>query len=364
MKLLKLHLLYLLFLTGPAFGSDSPVTTPARPVDPLVEALQVLQAQYIDFKSLNYKPGDHLSDLIARSGGKISLVAPDAESAPLPIITATLPEGVLYWRLASFALPAGKGWPDLVAQLKPAGVRGIILDLRSNLTPDNYAGANQLRSFFGSPYEPGATRTEPDEQPITQLFPYPTIILTNNQTTGAAEALAGFLQAAGALVVGRATAGKVAVFQEYKLSNGQVLRYVTATPGSNDPADLFKFRTEVPLWGHPVVPDITVNVDEHMEKAALVLIKDNQIDDVIQESAQRHRLSEATLVQGQDPEWDGYLASLEQKPVLLSLPVIHDVVLVRALDSIKAIHLSEQTSPAPATANAANASMPASASIQ
>ena len=90
-------------------------------------------------------------------------------------------------------------------------------------------------------------------------------------------------------------------------------------------------------------------------------IKDNQISDVIQESAQRHRMSEASLVQGQDPEWDDYLASLEQKPVLLSLPVIHDVVLVSALDSLKAIRLSERTLPAQATANS---STPTSSSIQ
>jgi hypothetical protein len=82
---------------------------------------------------------------------------------------------------------------------------------------------------------------------------------------------------------------------------------------------------------------------------------------VIQESAERHRMSEASLVHGQDPEWDDYLASLEQKPVLLSLPVIHDVVLVSALDSLKAIRLSQRTLPAPATANG---SPPTSTSIQ
>ena len=83
-----------------------------------------------------------------------------------------------------------------------------------------------------------------------------------------------------------------------------------------------------------------MTVHDHDEKAALILIKDNQILDVIQESAERHRMTEAALVQGQDPEWDDYLASLEQRPVLLSLPVIHDVVLISALDSLKAIRLS------------------------
>jgi len=72
-------------------------------------------------------------------------------------------------------------------------------------------------------------------------------------------------------------------------------------------------------------------------------------------------LSEATLVQGQDPEWDDYLSSLEQKPFLLSLPVIHDPVLITALDSLKAIQLSQRTPPAQVQADA---SPPATSSIQ
>ncbi len=82
---------------------------------------------------------------------------------------------------------------------------------------------------------------------------------------------------------------------------------------------------------------------------------------MIQESAERHRLSEATLVQGQDPEWDAYLASFEKKPFLLSLPAIHDVVLISALDSLKAIRLSQRRTTSP---SAGEASPQASASIQ
>ena len=52
-------------------------------------------------------------------------------------------------------------------------------------------------------------------------------------------------------------------------------------------------------------------------------------------------MSEASLVQGQDPEWDDYLSSLEKGPVLLSLPHIHDPVLIAALDSLRAIRFSQ-----------------------
>jgi hypothetical protein len=96
----------------------------------------------------------------------------------------------------------------------------------------------------------------------------------------------------------------------------------------------------------------------------LALIEKNQLPDVIQESAQRHRMSEAELVQGNDPEWDSYLATLETKAnahVLLSLPPIHDVVLIEAIDSLKAIQVTQAPVP---TTTAANAAPAASASLQ
>jgi len=100
---------------------------------------------------------------------------------------------------------------------------------------------------------------------------------------------------------GRPTRGKAAVFDEQKLSSGPVLRFVSENITRAD---------GTPLLGHPVVPDISLTVNDHNEKAALILIKDNQILDVIQESAERHRMTTASLVHGQDPEWDDYLASL------------------------------------------------------
>jgi hypothetical protein len=370
MNILQLVLLSLLVLSGPVLLADPPAVAPAAAIqpaaiqgaDPLAEALPILQSNYVDFKTLNYKHGDHLSDLIARSNGKIRLDPPETAER-IPIITAALPEGVIYWRLASFR--PKKDWTDLAGDLKtmidfPHAV-GTILDLRSTIAPDDYAGAAQVASFF-VPGDCALYKYLPQKGDgvfhlpasiLDREFQGPLIVLTNGQTAGAAEVLAACLKAEGALVVGRTTAGKASLFQAYELSSGQILRIAVAQTFLAD---------GTPLVGHPVTPDIAPTVDDHSEKAALTLIKDNQILDVIQESAERHRMSEASLVHGQDPEWDDYLASLEGRPVLLSLPVIHDVVLISALDSLKAIRLSQRPSP-PAQATA-DASPPASTSVQ
>jgi len=278
MNALNLTLASFLLLTGPALPADPPAVSAPNAADPL--------------------------------------------AAPMPIITATLPDNIIYWRLASFT--PGKSWTDLAAQLdsKSASAAGIILDLRSNVAPDDYAAAAKVLGFFApgdttlSKY--AATGTEPG---VAGSIHLPIVVLTNNQTAGAAEALAACLKADGALVVGRPSRGGAAAA--------------------------------------PVIPDIALTVDDRAEKGALTLIKDNHILDVIQESAERHRMSEAFLVEGEDPEWDDYLASLEQKPVLLSLPIIHDAVLIRALDSLKAIRLSQRSLPVQVQADA---SPPASSS--
>jgi len=330
--------------------------------DPVDEALPILQAGYPDFAALHYQTGDHLGDLIARSGGKISLIEPDTNSPAQPVMTSRLPDNILYWRLASFTPKTT--WLDVGGQLQQAepSVDGVILDLRSTIAPDDYQGAAKVLGIFASGDET-LFRFWADQvqghSDVRLLHPLhsPIVVLTNNQTNGAAEALAACLQADGALVVGRPTAGKMGLFADHKLSSGQILHYFTGPVVSINPNDMFKIRHTTLEWNRPVVPDISIAVDDQTEKSALELIRDNRIGEVIQESAERHRMSEAQLVQGNDPEWDSYLSSLEKKPdahFLLSLPPIHDVVLVSAIDSLKAIRVSQGFAPSssPATASA------------
>jgi len=361
MNIFKYTLFSLTVLLGPTLQAEPVTVSPPSGVDPMAEALPVLQSRYPDFAALNYKPGDKLEDIIARSNGEISLIAPDS-LAPTPIITAALPDGVIYWRLASFT--PKKDWADLGTDLQSSiqhgGTNGAILDLRSNDTPQDMRGASQVISYFA----PGDSTLKrynlkevdhallPTDVVLDSAFNEPLIVLVNQKTSGAAEALAACLKADGALVVGAQTPGRGADFADVKLSSGLILRFVT---------DHVRLGNGLDLWDHPVVPDLTPADPDHNEKAALTLIRDNHILDVIQEADERHRLSEATLVLGQDPEWDDYLGTLERKPVLLSLPVIHDPVLVSALDSLKAIRLSQRTLPPPGSVTAA---LPTSSSVQ
>jgi hypothetical protein len=332
----------LFLLSGPVLPGQT--AAPSNSADSLAEALPVLQAKCADFNALHYREGDRIGDLIARSHGEISLGAPETPPTPAPITTAMLPEDVIYWRLGSFT-PKTK-WADLAQELKPTPVQGAILDLRGNVARNDFSGAAQVLGFFA----PGDETLKPFFPTLTDgnhsggvtmaapSFHGPIIVLVNSQTTGAAEVLAACLQTDGALVMGRATPGRGAVMEEQALSNGKVLHYVSAH---------ILLANGTDLWDHPVVPDISLTINDQAEQNALTLIEQGKVMEVIAEAARRHRLSEAALVHGDDPELNDYVVSQEKKSATTPPAPVQDVVLIGALDSLKAIRLSQRTAPAP-----------------
>jgi hypothetical protein len=354
----------LVFLPAlPLFGAD------AAPPDSLAEALPVLRSDYVDFTRLQVGPGDRLADLAARSGGEI-LLLPGAPAAATPpaALSALLPDNIIYCRLAGFR-PASS-WSDLAALFDKwigQGADGLVLDVRSNVAPDNFDGAAQLAGLFlpagtslfavldaqQKPHAytavaPGFASGGAAPLPIT----VPMVILTDDRTAGAAEAFAAVLQAHGALVLGQATTGRGGLFAEHPLASGEILRYLAGRVVLPDGTS---------LWAHPVQPDIAVAADDKKEQAALALIAQEHIADVIGEAADRHRMSEAALVRGEDPEIDASLASQTTRTALPPSPLAaQDVVLVDALDSLKAIRLSQRTEN-PAAGEAAAPETPSAA---
>jgi len=315
-----------------AFGLTSAVAAPVQPVADKPELLALLRANYVDFDKLPRKDAD-LPGLIAQSKGGLS-VAP-LPSANVRMYSTVLPGNVVYWRAGSFT-PAAS-WQDLAAQANQAGSPGVVVDLRSNTTPEDFAGAMKVAAFLAPGQSglvvDGATLSAPS--PVSEVLQgHPTIVvLTDHETCGAAEALAACLKSHGALVMGEATRGNAAVFKEVPLASGKVLRYAAAHIYLADGTD---------LWDRPVVPDVTTTADKKDEQSALALIDQNQVQDVIGEANARHRMSEAALVQGQDPEQDEFLASREKSeraPAARPAPVTRDVALVEAIDSLKAIRV-------------------------
>ena len=268
-------------------------------------------------------PADHNNSCDYNHGGLAASGSPDetgamsAQAGEPRMFSTLLPDHVVYWRAGSFT-PA-TSWGEMTAQASNTQPAGLVLDLRSNSTPADFQGALRIASFliqgqtglafYEVTYAPEAA------QPRLQSAPT-VIVLTDRQTRGAAESLAAALQARGALVMGQATAGK-----------------------------------------SPVVPDVTTPGQASDEAQALALIDRRQVDAVISEDANRHRMCEAALVRGQDPEQDSFIAAHEAAAPAPQSPVAHDLALVEALDSLKAIRVvqGEESSPSIRVADTSSA---------
>ena len=315
----------------------------AQANDSLSEALPILQSRYVDFAALQAQPSDTLDNLVLRSNGEI-IVQPAAYTANPVTVSApvVLPEGLIYWRLDSFPAETAA----VAAQLKSlvaGGASGVILDLRSISTPNDFDGAARVAGLFvrtGQPLfslQPTGRSAHQYSGAGAIFAPGPIAVLINAGTAGAGEALAAALKANGALTLGRSTAGAGAEFASQPLSGGEVLKYVDAQVTMADGTG---------LWRHAVQPDIGILTDPKKERVVLNLIGQGKVLEVIRESARSHRLSEATLVRGEDPSVEAYLV-----PTVKTVSVPQDATLVEALDSLKAIRLSQgvTTGSAPAT---------------
>ena len=210
MKLFGRSCFLFCLLASPLFGADAGVS-----VDSTAEAMPVLQAGYVDFAALQSKPGDRLDDIIARAQGGVSIVPAAKADSPPPIIAALLPDNIIYCRLASFN--PGSSWGDLAGRIDKwigEGAEGVILDVRSNVAPDDFDGAAQLAGLFTAAGTPlfSVTDAKQNSRPYTSIAPgppagplpvtAPLVILTDARTMGAAEAFAEALRNHGALVMG------------------------------------------------------------------------------------------------------------------------------------------------------------------
>jgi C-terminal processing protease CtpA/Prc len=291
----------------------------------------------------------------------VALVAVRAAEPPvLPASPALLPDNIVYCRLASFQ-PASS-WPELAGRFDKwiaQGAPGVILDVRSNSTPDDFDGAARLAGLFLPPGTPlfnvrvsgqqhsyASVGPESPGTPVAVLpATVPMIVLIDDRTTGAAEAFAAAFRNHGALLMGQS----VPVQSASPAEPGGA-----AHPALHELAEEIVLPDGTSLAAHPVVPDVGIVVDDKKEQAALALIGQEHIADVIEENAERHRLSEAALVRGEDPEITlSVVPGAVRGSPTLPLSTAQDAILVDALASLKAIRLSQGTpAPTPGRPNA------------
>jgi hypothetical protein len=252
-------------------------------------------------------------------------------------------------------LRIGRVAPGLSQQLSQAydrlvatnKIKGLLVDLRFAVG-DDYAAAAEAADLFFKTEQPLIQWGDHVARSTTKAnaIDLPVVLLINQDTRGAAEALAAALRhAQGALIIGSPSAGRAYLFKEIQLSTGQTLRIASGTIAVGDGAKLAESG---------IVPDIRIAVNVEDEKAYFedpykVLPKPfaqaakpstNDLASTLSTNRPRRRVNEAELVRMQR---DGIDFEAEPPPAAtpqLSGPVINDPAVSRALDLLKGLTLA------------------------
>ncbi len=233
--------------------------------DEASEVIDLLRSEFMDAPALiNTQLGeDTLNALMQKIGDKakisnVSVLGPDPKTKS---IAEVLPSGIGYWRVNDFSQKEIESFLKEWSIWKSGDLRGLIVDLRNFRDGNNLRGAAAVASLFVSPQEAlfsveGVNSPQQvlrsQRQPLDLSKNFPITILMNAGTRGSAEALAAALrQKAGAILIGRKSAGEGGLFVEKQLKSGRYLRLatarITAADGSN-------------LLGASLVPDVPVDL--------------------------------------------------------------------------------------------------------
>ena len=151
------------------------------------------------------------------------------------------------------------------------------------------------------------------------------VVLTDGNTSGAAEALAATLRLnAGAMIVGGDTAGEAVEFSEVPLGGGKILRVAVSQ---------IVLPENTTIFPGGVKPDIAISLPPGALAEIYAASKDKGVSQFVFDS-ERPRMNEAALVAGTNPE----IESGRDR----SRPPLRDTVLQRAMDLVTAINFCKR----------------------
>ncbi|HEV7406452.1 MAG TPA: S41 family peptidase [Chthoniobacteraceae bacterium] len=279
--------------------------------------------------------------LLERLGAGATLIVPGTTAAPLSGVfhSEILGDRAGYLRLGAFDKANLAELDKALAQFEEQHVGALIIDLRATPPGGDFERAAEVCRRFCPKGKVLFTLKRPDSKQA-DIFTTKDVprakgtltVLTDAQTAGSPEVVAGTLRAlAGAIVIGQKTKGAAAEFNDFPLQGGRVLRLAVAEvllPG------------DVSVVPEGVKPDVAVEISAETEAQVLALESEKGAVALTTE-VERIRLNEAALVAGTNPELDAAQAAQGTRGQRAK-PPLRDAILQRALDLITTIAVFEK----------------------
>jgi carboxyl-terminal processing protease len=181
-----------------------------------------------------------------------------------------------YLRMTNFTKSTDAELDRAVAEMKSAGARALILDLRYNPggllqaateVSDKFLSKGTIVSTKADRNTPNQP-TEAEARPQENEFDLPTVVLVNQYSASASEIVAGALKDQGrAYVVGERTFGKGSVQMLFPLHNRQAYLKLTTSHYYLPKGKCIHREENSTEWG--VDPDLTIEMTPEQMRAAI-----------------------------------------------------------------------------------------------
>lgn len=343
------------YLSLGAFGVNAQAPADVPKFDEIYKLLQQhmigLKAEELDRAATR--------GLLSEMKGRVAIVTNGVAAAPVE--TNTVAKSALYDKSYAYLRLKQVG-SDVVDKFSRSlqdisttnKVKGIVIDLRF-AEGEDYAAAAAIADKFVSSEQPlldwGIDSAKAKAK--TSYITVPVTVLVNEQTRGAAEALAAILRETKVgLLLGSTTAGEASIFKEFTLQNGQKLRIaVSPIKAGNEktiPVNGLKPDIEIPVGAEEeraYLEDPYVEVSKAITSVKLSL--DTNTVATAETNQARTRLNEAELVRRhrEGLSADEEFVEKPTKDATAEIRLVQDPVLSRALDLLKGLAVVQQNRP-------------------
>jgi hypothetical protein len=310
----------------------------------LQQAIQLLKSNYIDPEALSETELNRalLTGLMARLGRGVMILPQrpnDAAEAGNAFFGEVLDGHIGYVRLGTLAPPNLKALDTQLQGFRDKKVDALIIDLRASSGPNDFAVAADFAKRFVAKGKPlftlrkaGAKQERAFTAEGDPAYQGVIIVLTDADTSGPAEAIAGVLRLHNkALLIGQATAGQAVEYSDVALNAGRILRVAVAEAVLPEGRDLFPGGLKPDLPVEMPIADKRLVFQQSAEKGMSPFIFENE----------RPHLNEAALLAGRNPELEAAEAAQRRKAAG-EKATTRDPVLQRAVDVITSLAIYQQ----------------------
>ena len=306
--------------------------------DDVEKALQTFKEGFFDGSKVDEREMKRatLEGVVRRLSPGAAIVSASTKSAPraeVPFLVEILDSHIAYFRLGALTKDTLAQFDAALASFSDKEIDAVILDLRGLPDGGDYETAAEFARRFCpkgkllfSIQKPSAKQERIFTSNQDPAFQGVVVLLTDFETSGAAEALAGALRLnAGAMIIGSETTGEAVEFAEAPIGGNAVLRVAVAQvilPNSG------------PIFPGGLKPDVSISLPREVRDQIFRESKEKGVSQFVFDP-ERRRMNEASLVANLNPEIEAMQVAQRDRG---KAPQMRDTVLQRAVDLVTAIN--------------------------